>query len=166
MPTITGDIPPPLAHFSFTKISSDQGVMFGGYGPGGRSSDLRIATVSRDSVVSVSIALNSTNALQNTVINISFVMKIFSNGTCLKMCYSYVIRIWRFFTVEVLFQSPIWQIIWEKFWSSHFAAYYTVISQENRAYHHGNSALTLALVGCLKHVNRFPSATTHFFLYS
>ena len=37
--------------------------MFGGYGPGGHSSDLRIATVSRDSVVSVSIALNSTNAL-------------------------------------------------------------------------------------------------------
>ena len=36
--------------------------MFGGYGSGGDSSDLRIATVSRDSVVSVSIALDSANA--------------------------------------------------------------------------------------------------------
>ena len=63
MPIITGDIPPPLCNFSFTKFSFNQGVIFGGYGPGGESSDLRIATVSRDSVVSVSIALNSTNAL-------------------------------------------------------------------------------------------------------
>ena len=63
VPIITGDIPPPLASFSFTKISSDQGATFGGAGPGGYSSDLRIATVSRDSVVSVSIALDSANAL-------------------------------------------------------------------------------------------------------
>ena len=63
VPTITGDIPPPLANFSFTKISSNQGAMFGGHGARDYSSDLRIATVSRDSVVSVSIALNSTDAL-------------------------------------------------------------------------------------------------------
>ena len=62
VPTITGAIPSPLAGFSFTKISSDQGAMFGGTGPGGRSSDLRIATVTRDSVVSMSIALDSAHA--------------------------------------------------------------------------------------------------------
>ena len=53
VPTITGDIPPPLAHFSFTKISTDQAVMFGGYGPGGRLAVLRVAYVERDSVVSL-----------------------------------------------------------------------------------------------------------------
>ena len=34
IPTVTGDIPPPIARFSFTQISSDQAVMFGGDGPG------------------------------------------------------------------------------------------------------------------------------------
>ena len=63
VPTITGDIPPPLGRFTFTKISSSQGAMFGGHGLGGGSSDLRIATVSRDSVVSMSITLDSSNAL-------------------------------------------------------------------------------------------------------
>ena len=52
-PTITGDIPLPLAFFSFTQLSSEQMVMFGGSGPGGRSSVLRVGTVSRDNVVSV-----------------------------------------------------------------------------------------------------------------
>ena len=52
-PVITGDIPPPASDFSFTKISADQGVMFGGYGPNGFSSELRVATVHRGSVVSV-----------------------------------------------------------------------------------------------------------------
>ena len=55
IPTVTGDIPPPIADFSFTKISSDQAVLFGGDDPGFLSgtSDIRLATVSRDSVVSV-----------------------------------------------------------------------------------------------------------------
>ena len=58
VPIITGDIPPPLGYFSFTKISSDKGAMFGGYGPRYHFfNDLRVATVSRDSVVSVSTAL-------------------------------------------------------------------------------------------------------------
>ena len=54
IPVVTGDTPPPASDFTFTKISADQGVMFGGYGPNGFSSELRVATVSsRDSVVSV-----------------------------------------------------------------------------------------------------------------
>lgn len=53
-PTVTGDIPPPMAEFSFTKISSKQAALFGGLGPGYISySDVRLATVSKDSVVSV-----------------------------------------------------------------------------------------------------------------
>ena len=64
VPTITGDIPPPMAGFSFTKISSGRGAMFGGLGPRGQySSDVRIATISRDSVVSESIVVDSAHAL-------------------------------------------------------------------------------------------------------
>ena len=53
VPVITGDMPPPASDFSFTKISSEKGVMFGGYGPTGFSSALRLATVGKGSVVSV-----------------------------------------------------------------------------------------------------------------
>ena len=53
-PTVIGDIPPPMEDFSFTKISSKQAALFGGYSPGsGSNSDLRLATISKDSVVSV-----------------------------------------------------------------------------------------------------------------
>ena len=55
-PTVTGDIPPPMDDFSFTKVSNKQAALFGGYGPGYiKYSDLRLATVSKDSVVSVMI---------------------------------------------------------------------------------------------------------------
>ena len=84
VPTITGDIPPPLAYFSFTKISSDQGAMFGGHGPGGRSSDLRIATVSRDSVVSVSRVLDSANALLVCLLDIYIVFCLLAKLKCHK----------------------------------------------------------------------------------
>ena len=54
VPAVTGDIPPPMAFLSFTKISSNQAALFGGYGPeSGYISGLRLATVSKDSVVSV-----------------------------------------------------------------------------------------------------------------
>ena len=53
IPVVTGDTPPPASDFTFTKISVDQGVVFGGYGPTGFSSALRLATVHRGSVVSV-----------------------------------------------------------------------------------------------------------------
>ena len=53
-PTVTGNIPPPMAEFSFTQISSKQAALFGGLGPGtSYSSDFRLATVSIDSVVSM-----------------------------------------------------------------------------------------------------------------
>ena len=56
-PTVTGDIPPPMAHFSFTKISTKKVALFGGYLPGSNS-ELRLAIVSKDSVVSeIRIAL-------------------------------------------------------------------------------------------------------------
>ena len=53
IPTVTGDIPPPIADFSFTQISTDTAVMFGGDRNGIHSSELYLATVGRDSVVCV-----------------------------------------------------------------------------------------------------------------
>ena len=51
IPAVTGDIPPPTAEFSFTRISSDTAVMFGGDTTGPVSSELYLATVGSDSVV-------------------------------------------------------------------------------------------------------------------
>ena len=51
VPLVTGDVPPPVAEFSFTKISSDQAVLFGGCVLGGVSSELWLATVNWDNVV-------------------------------------------------------------------------------------------------------------------
>ena len=53
-PTITGDIPPPCSAFTFTSIGQNQAVLFGGHqGTGGRSSDVYIAQLTKDSVVGV-----------------------------------------------------------------------------------------------------------------
>ena len=58
IPTVTGDIPPPVAEFSLTQIANNQAVLFGGQDPRAQVySELRLATVSRDSVVSVNTAL-------------------------------------------------------------------------------------------------------------
>ena len=51
IPTVTGDIPPAIAYFSFTQISSDTAVMFGGETAESISSELYLATVGTDSVV-------------------------------------------------------------------------------------------------------------------
>ena len=61
IPSVTGDIPPPMSDFSFTQISSDQAVMFGGVSAPSftPTANLFMATVSRDSVVSACV----TNAL-------------------------------------------------------------------------------------------------------
>ena len=55
IPSVTGDIPPPMEDFSFTQISNHQAVLFGGHSPRDFSdtADLRLATVIRESVVSV-----------------------------------------------------------------------------------------------------------------
>ena len=51
IPTVSGDIPPPTSEFSFTQVSSNQAVLFGGDAAGFISSELYLATVGRDSVV-------------------------------------------------------------------------------------------------------------------
>ena len=46
-PTITGDIPPPCAGFTLTKISENSAVLFGGYQPQESScvNDIYIMTI-------------------------------------------------------------------------------------------------------------------------
>ena len=51
IPAVTGDIPLPITDFSFTQVSSDTAVMFGGDIAGIHSSELYLAAVGRDSVV-------------------------------------------------------------------------------------------------------------------
>lgn len=51
-PNITGDRPPPVAGFTLTKIDIDLALMYGGSTPHGLSSDIRVARIGKDSVVS------------------------------------------------------------------------------------------------------------------
>ena len=51
VPTVTGDIPSPIAHFSFTQISYNKAIMFGGNATAHLQSELYLAAVGRNSVV-------------------------------------------------------------------------------------------------------------------
>ena len=52
IPTVTGDIPPPLSGFSFTQVSSLNAIMFGGsMATFVSSEELYLTTVDRDIVV-------------------------------------------------------------------------------------------------------------------
>lgn len=74
-PTITGDTPPPMRDFSCTKLSGEQAVMFGGFGPEGCSSDLRVATIARDSVVSMLMSLMADQVLETMLVLICAFMR-------------------------------------------------------------------------------------------
>ena len=52
-PNVSGDKPPPVAGFSLKKIANEKVMLYGGSTTQGPSSELRVATVFGDSVVSV-----------------------------------------------------------------------------------------------------------------
>ena len=52
-PNVSGDKPPPVAGFTLSKIANEKVVLYGGKTAQGPSSELRVATVFGDSVVSV-----------------------------------------------------------------------------------------------------------------
>ena len=52
-PNVTGDKPPPISSFTLSKIANNKVLLYGGYTGRGNSSDLRVAAVLGDSVVSV-----------------------------------------------------------------------------------------------------------------
>ena len=52
-PNVSGDKPPPLSNFTLSKIANEKVMLYGGKTAQGPSSELRVATVFGDSVVSV-----------------------------------------------------------------------------------------------------------------
>ena len=52
-PNVSGDKPPPLNSFTLSKIANEKVLLYGGNTAQGLSSELRVATVLCDSVVSV-----------------------------------------------------------------------------------------------------------------
>ena len=54
-PNVSGYKPPPISSFTLSKIADEKVLLFGGYTPQGDSSELKIATVTGDSVVSLCV---------------------------------------------------------------------------------------------------------------
>ena len=52
-PNVSGDKPPPVSNFTLSKIANEKVLLYGGRTSQGVSSELRIATVLGDSVVSL-----------------------------------------------------------------------------------------------------------------
>ena len=52
-PNVSGDKPPPLDDFTLSKIANEKVLLYGGDTPQRRLSELRVATVIDDSVVSI-----------------------------------------------------------------------------------------------------------------
>ena len=60
-PNVSGDKPPPVDSFTLSKIANEKALLYGGYTPQGPSSELRVATVRGDSVVSMFVLFNVCN---------------------------------------------------------------------------------------------------------
>ena len=54
-PNVSGDKPPPVYGFTLRKIADERILLYGGNTPQGDSSQLRVATIFGDSVVSVCV---------------------------------------------------------------------------------------------------------------
>ena len=57
-PNVSGDKPPPVHGFTLSKIANEKILLYGGYTAQGPSSELRVATVLGDSVVSMFVLFN------------------------------------------------------------------------------------------------------------
>ena len=56
-PNVSGDKPPPVQEFTLSKIADEKVVLYGGNTAQGPSSELRVATVLGDSVVSMCVCV-------------------------------------------------------------------------------------------------------------
>ena len=57
-PTVTGDRPPPISHFTLTSVTNNTAVLFGGATTNGRvSNNVYIINFTKTSVVSVLISI-------------------------------------------------------------------------------------------------------------
>ena len=57
IPTVTGDRPPPIDAFTFTSVTNNTAVLFGGVTTNGFSSNVYIINFTKTSVVSVLISI-------------------------------------------------------------------------------------------------------------
>ena len=69
-PNVSGDKPPPVYGFTLSKIANEKVVLYGGNTAQGPSSELRVATVLGDSVVSMCLLFNICKIL------FSFILKL------------------------------------------------------------------------------------------
>ena len=56
---VRGNKPPPMHGFTLSKIANERALLYGGYTAQGVSSELRLATVLGDSVVSMCVLFNA-----------------------------------------------------------------------------------------------------------
>ena len=57
-PNVSGDKPPPVSSFTLSKIANEKILLYGGKTAQGPSSELRVATILGDSVVSMCVLFN------------------------------------------------------------------------------------------------------------
>ena len=57
-PNVSGNKPPPVDSFTLSKIANEKALLYGGDTPERFSSELRVATVLGDSVVSMFVLFN------------------------------------------------------------------------------------------------------------
>ena len=56
-PTVTGDRPPPISHFTLTSVTNNTAVLFGGMNNNGDSDNIYIINFTKTSAVSVLISI-------------------------------------------------------------------------------------------------------------
>ena len=56
-PTVNGDRPPPISHFTLTSVTNNTAVLFGGDTTNGGSNNIFIINFTKTSVVSVLISI-------------------------------------------------------------------------------------------------------------
>ena len=55
-PNVSGNKPPPISDFTLSKIANEKVLLYGGYTAQGESSELRVATVLGERVVSMCVS--------------------------------------------------------------------------------------------------------------
>ena len=69
-PNVGGNKPPPVEGFTISKIANEKALLYGGDTAQGPSSELRIATVLVDSVVSLCVLFNICKTLITFIVNL------------------------------------------------------------------------------------------------
>ena len=71
-PNVSGDRPPPVDSFTLSKIANEKALLYGGSTAQGESSELRVATVLGDSVVSMCMLFIISKICIILILNLSY----------------------------------------------------------------------------------------------